>query len=113
MSANTCPERSWCEEDHTNPRGCPNFHMKHDRRKTGVAVLRHDLVLDEGSPSIDICESIDWSIPLAQMPAFIQNMRAELDKIEAAAVGFMVTMNPLVRHTEPGEPDLAGRGGGL
>lgn len=113
MTTNLCPERSWCDADHTNDEGVTGFHMRHDRREPGIATLRHDLVLDQGVASIAINDHIDWIIPLLQAPSFIQNMRAELDKIEAAAIEFMMTMHPLARNTEPGEPDLAGRGGEL
>lgn len=113
MTKTTCPQIPWCEEDHSNPKTCDNFHMKHDRRNAGLAVLRADLVLDDDKPSIDIHEFLDWSIPLPQVPAFISEMRAELDRIEAMSIEFTAFMHPLERVTEPGEPDLEGRGGGL
>lgn len=113
MSVNTCPSYSWCQEDHERSTSCADFHMIHTTRAAGVGVLREEFIIDMGVAKISINEMVDWEIPVVQAPALIRDLRAELDRIEAAALAFMAATHPLVRHTEPGEPDQHGIGGGL
>lgn len=65
---------------------------------------------------IDIDNGGDWKLGITQLEESlsieeVQELRIELAELYA----FMVSLESrdLRRRTEPGEPDLAGRGGGL
>lgn len=113
MSANTCPSYSWCREDHNCRTSDPNLHISNNEREAGFGVIREEILVDYGIPKMCITENIGWEVPVVQVPALLQKMRAEIDRIEAAALVFMAETHPLVRRTEPGEPDQHGIGGGL
>ncbi|WP_217133818.1 hypothetical protein [Leucobacter chinensis] len=104
MTTNNCPEYTWCQEDHEKSLSCPDFHMIRTTRAPGLGVLREEFIIDEGVAKVSLHEMVDWEIPIVQAPALIRDLRAELDRIEAASLEFMAATHPLVRRTEPGAP---------
>ena len=97
----TCPVYSWCTEDHTAAHTDMSFHIGADKREPLLAVLRADIVLDNDEFSLEVCDTLEWRVPMVEVPQFIAKLRAEVDRIEAVAAAFPDPHNPLKRDAEP------------
>lgn len=100
-STSTCPVYSWCTEDHTAPHTDMSFHIGADKREPLPAVLRADIVLDDDEFSLEVCDTLEWRVPMEEVPQFIAKLRTEVDRIEALAAAFPDPHHPLKRLAEP------------
>lgn len=113
-----CQQFPWCDIDHSDPTEEPLhspdvWHRTPLSTEESPGTLRVDAILHGGHAALSIVDSVDWSVAGSDATAFFAEVRAWVDDIENRFAEFKQSTRELHRHTEPGEPDLAGRGGGL
>lgn len=80
--ASTCPAFSWCTEDHSAPHTDMSFHMGADKREPAPGVIRADIVFDGATHTVEVCDTLDWRVPLEKAPQLVAALREEVDRIE-------------------------------
>lgn len=78
-----CPVFSWCNEDHSDPRTSMTFHMAADKREPAPGVLRADIVCDGDTLTVEVCDNLDWRVPMQEAPQLVAAVRKEADRLEA------------------------------
>lgn len=81
-SASTCPSFSWCTEDHSAPHTDMSFHIAADQREPAPGVLRTDIVRDGDVLTVEVCDTLDWRVPMQEAPQLVAALRKEADRIE-------------------------------
>lgn len=80
--ASTCPMFAWCTEDHSAPHTDMVFHIASDKREPAPGVLRTDIVRDGDVLTVEVCDTLDWRVPMQEAPRLVAALRKEADRIE-------------------------------
>ena len=69
-------------EDHSAPHTDMSFHMGADKREPAPGVIRADIVFDGATHTVEVCDTLDWRVPLEKAPQLVAALREEVDRIE-------------------------------